>query len=329
MEASAGRGAEIPDLSAAHLFLRQGDAFLLTTHVNSDGDGIGACLAMGRLLAGMGKRATIVFPDEPDEHYDFLEGWAGIQRVTPETAAPVPRLVALDCPNLERLGRVQAHLGPQSLVLNVDHHSGNTLFGHVNVVTTAVSSTCEAVYHLAASLGLAVDAATAAQLCAGIVFDTGGFRYSLTTATTFEVAADLVRRGARVDLIAQRVFGDRSLSQVRQLGQALGSLHLRCRGRVAVMRLTHEEMQGGRADDAVSFGLQVHGVVVSLLLKEEEPGTQRVSLRSRDPFDVSEVAARFGGGGHVRASGCRLVGEAAEVEERLLAVIDECMRQGG
>jgi bifunctional oligoribonuclease and PAP phosphatase NrnA len=317
---------DLPDLDRAIGFIRQGDDFLLTSHVNSDGDAIGACLALQGLVRQTGRSAIVVLPDPPDPHYDFLAGWPQIQ---PAAAAPSQQhgcTVVLDCPHRSRIGLAEGHIAPGGALLNVDHHPDNSAFGSVNLVTPAASSTCEIVYQLALGMGLQIDAEMAAQLYTGIIFDTGGFRYSLATAATLEVGADLVRHGARLDAIADRVFNDRTFAEVRQLGQALHTLALHCGGRVVTMHLTFDQLRSGDPEDVVNHGLSIRGVEAAILLRENAPGQFRVSLRSRDRINVSEVARLFGGGGHPSAAGCRLDGALEEVQLRLLEAIGQRLR---
>ena len=308
-------------LTATRTFIEEADDFLLTTHVNSDADGIGACMAWAHLLRGLGKRADIGLPEPPAGQCSFLAGWDGVRHFADLDLSRYRYAIVADCPSLDRIGPVRPGLSSDIRLLNIDHHQDNECFGAVNIVEE-VSSTCELLYHLASGLGYEVDAVAAAQLYAGILFDTGGFRFSLTTATTFEVAADLVRRGARLDAIAEGVFGNKSLGSVKQRGQAIESLVLRLGGRVAVLHLDREAMSAGEPDEVVNYGMMIRGVEVAMLLKERTPGCYRVSLRSRDKVDVSQVAGTFGGGGHARAAGLELTGASEDIVENILAEID-------
>ena len=245
-------------LTATRAFIAAADDFLLTTHVNSDADGLGACMAWAHLLRGLGKRADIGLPEPPAGQCSFLAGWDGVRHFADLDLSRYRCAIVADCPSLDRIGPVRPTLSPDIRLLNIDHHRGNECFGAVNIVEEA-SSTCELLYHLAMGLGYEVDAVAADQLYAGILFDTGGFRFSLTTATTFEVAADLVRRGARLDAIAQAVFGNKSLGSVKQRGQAIESLVLRLGGRVAVLHLDCEAMSAGEPDEVVNYGLMIQG----------------------------------------------------------------------
>ena len=307
-------------LKATHAFIEAADDFLLTTHVNSDADGLGACMAWAHLLRSLGKRADIGLPEPPAGQCSFLAGWDGVCHFADLDLSRYRCAIVSDCSSLDRIGPVRPCLSPDIRLLNIDHHQDNECFGAVNIVEE-VSSTCELLYHLAIGLGYEIDAVAADQLYAGILFDTGGFRFSLTTAITFEVAADLVRRGARLDAIAQDVFGNKSFGSVKQRGQAIESLVLHLGGRVAVLHLDREAMNAGEPDEVVNYGLMIRDVEVAVLLKERAPGCYRVSLRSRDNIDVSQVAGTFGGGGHARAAGLELTGAPEDIVESILVEI--------
>ena len=313
-------------LTATHAFIEEADDFLLTTHVNSDADGIGACMAWAHLLRGLGKRADIGLPEPPAGQCSFLADWDGVRHFADLDLTRYRCAIVADCPSLDRIGPVRPCLSPDIRLLNIDHHQDNECFGAVNIVEE-VSSTCELLYHLAIALGYEIDAVAADQLYAGILFDTGGFRFSLTTATTFEVAADLVRRGARLDAIAEGVFGNKSFGSVKQRGQAIESLVLRLGGRVAVLHLDHAAMSAGEPDEVVNYGMMIQGVEVAVLLKERAPECYRVSLRSRDKVDVSQVAGTFGGGGHARAAGLELTGVPQDIVEDILTEISRYLNK--
>ncbi len=307
-------------LTATRTFIEAADDFLLTTHVNSDADGLGACMAWAHLLRSLGKRADIGLPEPPADQCSFLAGWDRVRHFADLDLSRYRCAIVADCPSLDRIGPLRPGLSPDIRLLNIDHHRGNEYFGAVNIVAE-ISSTCELLYHLAVGLGYEIDAVAAAQLYAGILFDTGGFRFSLTTATTFEVAAKLVRRGAHLDAIAEGVFGNKSFGSVKQRGQAIESLVLRLDGRVAVLHLDCAAMKAGEPDEVVNYGMMIQGVEVAVLLKERAPGCYRISLRSRDKVDVSQIAGTFGGGGHARAAGLELTGVPQDIVEDILTAI--------
>ena len=312
-----GEIGNLPELQEAMEFISQKDDFLVTSHVNSDGDGIGSCLAMQVMLQNMGKKASIILQDISPA-YDFLDGWKNIQLAAAPPATKQRNAIVLDCPTLERIGDVQHYMDEDTRILNIDHHENGQCFGTANVMLPTASSCCELVYHLAKAADLQIDATVAAQLYTGILFDTGSFHYSLTTATTFEVAAALVRHGARLDYISDQLFRNKDFASVKLLGKAIDSLTLHDDGRIATLHLSHADMRSGDAEEVINYGLLVKGVEVAVLLKEHELDSYRISLRSRNQIDVGLIAAHFDGGGHAKASGCRLRGAAEEVEHKLL-----------
>ena len=314
----------LPDFNAAIAFLERAGPFFVTSHVNGDGDSIGSCLAVANLLSGMGKSATVVLDDVPDR-FDFLPGFGEIQQADGLECNGAGAAVVLDCPSLDRTGSIGDYLGADTAILNVDHHRGNRYFGIANLVSEEVSSTCELLFHLCAAMDVEIDAALAEQLYTGILFDTGSFRYSLTTARSHVAAAQLIRRGARLDYVADRIYNNRSFSEMKLLGKAVDSLSLLGEGRIALLHLSHEDMHRGDPEEVVNYGLMIKGVEVAALLKEEKPGQFRVSLRSRSEVDVSAVASLFGGGGHQRAAGCRRRGDLASVTAAVIGEIEKAL----
>ena len=314
----------VADLDAAADFLRGGDGFLITAHVNADGDAIGAVLAMEGLLRQLGKDSTAVLEERPGDAYAFLPGTAGIVEAG-AAGGGHRRAVVLDCSSLARTGPVAECLADGASVLNIDHHPDNQRFGSANLASDAVSSTCEMLYHLAVHMDLELDRSLSELLAAGLLFDTCCFRYSLTTPESMEVGADLRRRGARLDRVADGLYSNATLGSVKLIGRAIDSLELHCGDRFALLGLNRRDLALGDPEAIVNYGLMVRGVAAAALIREQEPGRFRVSLRSRDEVDVSAVARRFGGGGHAQASGCSIEGEAAAVRSRLLAAVEEAL----
>lgn len=322
MSRNHGGPCELQHLEEAVAFLSEGSEYLLTSHINTDADGLGACLALRRVLRRMGKQAIVVIPQEPSPQLGFLNDFASIRQATDETCrARFRRAIVVDCSDLARIGEARGCIAADARILNVDHHGDNSLFGQVNLVAPVGSSACEVAYHLTLATGVEVDPQMAALLCAGILFDTGGFRYASTTPETLEVAAELVRRGARLDLLAERLFHTRGLAAVRSIGTGLSSLELALDGRVAILSLPRSGCEGADAEVIVDYGLQVEGVEVSVLLRQEQDGGLRVSLRSKGAVDVHAVASELGGGGHTRAAGCRLEGQTSDLRDGLLKAI--------
>ena len=321
-------GSELPDMTEALGFLNAGEDFVLTSHINTDADGLGGCLALRGLLSRLGKLATVVLSDEPNPRFSFLSGLGEIRQATDRTPlAKTGYAVVLDCPDLQRVGGVQDCISAGAQILNIDHHRDNSHFGRTNLVSHTVSSSCELVYYLAIAARTDIDVDMAEQIYTGILWDTGGFRYSATTPRTFQAAAHLVQIGVRVDVIADRLFHSKSLAAVKSIGKGIDSLELALDGRAAILTLECQDTKDADCETIVDFGLQVEEVVVSMLFKEETRGEFRVSLRSRNDIDVRTIAAGFGGGGHTRAAGCHVEGTFTAIKAAFLKEVAKSLAE--
>ena len=184
--------------------IRQGNRFLLTSHVNPDGDAIGSELGLARVLRSLGKGAVVWNRDPTPAIYRSLPGSDRIhQGEEPPAGWPekFDGVIVLECPSPDRTG-VEAHLGTLP-VINIDHHLGNQHYGAVNWVDSAAPAVGEMVYRLAQGLKVEIDADTATALYLTLVSDTGGFRFSNATPAAFEAAASLVREGANPAQVSQ------------------------------------------------------------------------------------------------------------------------------
>ncbi len=295
--------------------IRSGNRFLLTCHVNPDGDAIGSELGMARVLRKLGKGSTIWNRDPTPKVYTPLPGSASIH-VGSEPPAGFPELysaaIVLECPSPERCGHAEALADLE--VINIDHHLGNGLYGAVNWVDTAAPAVGEMVYRIATALNLGIDEDTANTLYLTLVTDTGGFRYSNTTPETFESAAALLRAGASPDLVSGWLYDSQPEAGIRLLGEMLGTLELHDQGRIATAWLTQEMMQRCNAEMAHTEGLidtprSIAGVEAVALFREVDGGGFKASLRSAGSADVEKIARSFGGGGHHNAAGFSFDGE--------------------
>jgi bifunctional oligoribonuclease and PAP phosphatase NrnA len=319
-----------PELHAITEWLRRpgSDHFLVTSHVNPDGDGLASMLACGRILRSLGKQVWLVTDGFLSPRYGYLPQIDTVvsYRQGLEAELPVANVITVDVPTLSRLERV-AHLVPRdAAILKIDHHPSDDHFGRFNYVDTAASSTAELVYRLCVGLGLSFDAALGTWIYTGIAFDTGRFRFSSTTPDALIIAGEMVRAGANPQLIAEQLFYEYRPATLSLLASTLQSLERVVDGRVSILSLDHTVLGQARyrdedADGFVDYAVSLQGVEVALFLREHEPGQIRVSLRAKHGFDVRAVAEVFGGGGHRKAAGARMTGTLAEVKARLVGEI--------
>mgnify|MGYP002409383695 FL=1 len=303
---------------------------LLLAHHNPDGDTLGCLLALGHYLAP-GRQVTMVCADPVPDLYKFLPGWDRV--LTNQEALALPGeyqlAIAVDASDLGRLGTGGEELLARChRVASIDHHATGEAFGDPAWIDPEAAATGELVYELL--LG-AITPEIATALYTAIVTDCGSFRYANTTARTLAIASKLVEAGADPHGIATVVFETRSLASLRLLEQALATLQVTDDGKLGWMDLTEEMFQKAQADDTqgegfVNYVRMIRGVRIAILFRENSQKV-RVSFRSQD-LDVGKLAASFGGGGHMRASGCELPLPLATAKEKVLATAKSFIEGG-
>lgn len=306
---------------------------VITTHVQPDGDGIGSEVALAHWLLGQGKTVHILNPHPAPRRFEFLEQDVPAPGFEPGSAerllADADLLAVLDISVPSRLGPleplVRAYAGE---VVVIDHHLGATGFPGVDCRDTTAAATGQLLYDLLAEWGAEITREMATALYAAISYDTGGFRYSNTTARTHRIAAELMERGADTHEINQRAFESVSPTRARLLSRVFGDFHLEAGGRLAWIALSSDLMEeaGAEAEDVegvVESLRSLEHVEMAILFKEIEKGATKVSLRSSGDVDVARLAGLFGGGGHKNAAGAFLRKSMGSVVEDVLAAARE------
>jgi len=311
--------------------LRKAPKVALFSHISPDGDCTGSMLAIGLALEKMGKEVSFYNPDTVPSYLSFLPGSSRIRQVLPN---PQPKvLLFVDCTDLGRVNMSQSDIPAESTVLNLDHHISNVFFGDVNWVDAEASAVGEVALTLIKQLGAEIDRDIATNLYTAIVTDSGCFLYSNTTAQTHRSAADLLALGVDLSQIHNKIFDQKPLAQIKLLQCALSGMEIHAEGQLAIMTLNAEDFQKSGAGLELSEGLvdnarSIVGVEVAVLLKEVGPQEIKAGLRSNLWFNVNEVAALFGGGGHKRAAGCTLKSPMAEAKRTIKTAIEEALRLG-
>ncbi len=296
-------------------------------HVHPDGDVLGTLFGLGLALGAAGASVTFAGPHPVPETLSFLPG---VDRWQVWKAAPVTFdiIVMTDCPNPDRSeGLLEGARGPQTRVLNIDHHPDNRRYGTVDWIDPSAAATGEMVFDLVGALGLRVTPAVALNLFTAIHTDTGSFRYSNTTPRTFRIAAELAAAGADPALVSDRLYQQRAGDSLVQLGEVLRRVEISDDGQVAWLcvprgLVSREFLE---AEDLVGYPRSVRGVKVAVLFSEEAPGKIKASLRGKGDVPVNAIAHRFGGGGHENAAGCTLSGTLAEAAAALLHAVRESL----
>ena len=292
--------------------------FLVTSHTRPDGDAVGSSLALSLVLRKMGKTAEVVLGDSVPVIYRPLPHADSIVHSS-RVNGKYDAAIILECDSVvrTRLQGLENHF-----LINIDHHATSEPFADVNWIDPSACAVAEMVFRLAQAAGVKITPEIATCLYTAVLTDTGSFSYSSTNAHTFDLAKRLVEHGADPARIAHNVYFSSPTSKMRLLGAALSRLHRQ--GALAWMSVTRDDMDrtGALEEDCeglVNYALGIAGVEVAAFFRETGAERVRVSLRSKGALNVSEMAEKFGGGGHGCASGFSVAGPLAEAERIVLA----------
>lgn len=298
------------------------DSFLITSHINPDGDSVASQLALRSLLSSLGKTSVIVNCHAVPRIYRFLAGSGEILVRKRHSLRPYRALFVLDCGNRARAG---VNLGGKSLpvVVNIDHHCTNNGYGDLNWIDSKASSTCEIIYDLAVKTGAAISPSMAEQIYTGILTDTGSFRYSSTTPRSMAIASRLLRRGVDPHLVAEEVYENAEYPSLLLLGRMLSRMGRTPDGLVSWVTFSHADLSSlsnpSETEEFVNYARSLNTALLAIGFKEVRPGEIRISFRSKGDVDVSLLASRYGGGGHRNASGCTVEGGLKKVERQVVS----------
>lgn len=300
-------------------------SILIMTHVNPDGDAMSSSLGLLVALKKIGKSAYVYIPT-PNKMFSYLPGYSEIITEI-QNAKDYDLCIALDSSDLERLGTGREYFEAIESTIVIDHHITNQNFGDINYLNAVASSTCENMIVVLAAMNIAINKEIAECLYSGILTDTGAFRYNVQPET-FEFAAMLMETGVETTKIYRRLFDETTLNKTKLLARALERLEIFEDGKVSVTYITEGDLaelglEENDSEGIVNFGRNIEGTEVSVFIKERED-KYKISLRANDYVDVSIIASKFAGGGHVRAAGFESV---MTMEQIKIAVLEEVRKQ--
>ena len=302
-------------------YVKNVQSVVIAGHVKPDGDCIGSVLALYNYLdKNYPEIEKDVYLEESSGTFCYLKGFDKINsRFDKECKYDL--FVALDCSTRERLGESEKYFRTAGHTICLDHHVSNEGYADENYIYGDVSSACEVLYGFLDPGKL--DKAIAECLYTGIVTDTGVFKYSSTSPDTMRAAASLMEFGIDTNWIIDEAFFAKTWNENRILGYVLTKSVLEADGKIIYAVLSQEEMKQfsvttKNMEGIVSQLRLTRGVKCAIFMYECGPCQYKVSFRTDDPVDGSELAAIFGGGGHVRAAGCTVYGEPDDCLEALL-----------
>lgn len=303
---------------------RDAESILLVAHIQPDGDTLGSVFALQRILAMTGKIADVACDGEmPQRYAELLNGCRLLQ--PHEIEKPYALIAAVDCADKNRTGRLLKPFKKAPVSLNIDHHVTNDRFAGMNYIAEA-SSTGEIIYEIAKIMEVKNDSIIAMYLYIAISTDTGNFTYSNTSKKCMAYISELVELFDLRDT-ADVLFRRRSLIATKLIARALNRLEIYQNGKIAALTLLQNDLKeigatGADCENIVDFAREIEETRVAVFFRQLDTGV-KVSFRSKGDYDVGAVAAAFGGGGHMNASGCCPGGTLEDVKRDVLVKLQE------
>ena len=306
---------------------RAGRSVVLSTHINADGDGCGSESAMARILSSLGMRVQIVNPTPWPDTFQFLRGDDVVDSTSSGPAAlkKADLLIVLDISDVKRLGVLADTVrGLKIPKLVIDHHiPSDEPPGSDILADTTACATGELIYDLAVTLGVEITPQIAIGLYVAILTDTGGFRFSNTSARCLAIASQLLAAGVEPEEMYRRLYASHPIGRLHLLRDALATLEVDpaygiswisvAAGAAEEYGLKSEDLEG-LAEHPRSVG----GTRMAIFFRDLGHGKIKVSFRSTGDVNVNEFARRFAGGGHARASGALIPGTIEEVRHKVV-----------
>lgn len=302
--------------------INKANTIAILTHESPDGDAMGSSLAMYNALKDMGKNPDIIIPEYP-KVFEFLPGTENI--IDAPRVEEYDLVIALDCGDLKRLNGFSGVFEDAKVTISIDHHSINPMFADYNYVNPTSPACCQILVIVLEYLKVKITKEIGTCLLTGIITDTGGFKYSGVSAETFEFAAWLLTSGVNVSEIYKKVLQIKTRANYELTKLAMNRMEFLENDRVTFTYITLEEQakfnnEEGAHEGIVEIIRDIEGVEVAIFLRESEGG-YKVSLRSNEYINVSDVCLMFGGGGHARAAGCKVQGTPEQIKNKLLEEI--------
>lgn len=291
--------------------LKRYSRFLLMTHVNPDPDAVCSELAMAEFLRRMGKKTVIIHEAPLAERLRIFPGVKKVLSMESRKSVSYDAAVILDCGDRQRVGRVARFLQEGKPVFNIDHHITNTSFGDFNLVKPRASSTAEVLFDLFQADRAGLTKNMAINLYAGLMTDTGCFRYDNTTSRTHAIAAKLMKFDIRASWMYQQIYEAIPLQDLKMFSQVVSSFQICNDGQIVLVELSRKVVEGfsesfDLRDAIFKYLRSIQGVKAIVILTEKTAKETRVNFRSSGDVNVAQLARHFDGGGHKNASGCQI-----------------------
>ena len=300
--------------------INKAENIVILTHENPDGDAVGSSLAMYHALKNYDKNVEIIIP-EYSRTFNFLPGANEIKKEG--SIEEFDLAISLDCASTKMLNGFAKYFENAKTRVVIDHHGTNDMYGDFNFVNPDAPACAQILIVILNYFNMEITKEIGTCILAGIITDTGGFKYPGVTAETFEFVAWLLNKGINVSSVYRRVLQVRSKGNFELHRIASNRLEFLEGGKIAFTYITLEDEEKVQAETGdhegiVDIGRDVEGVEVSIFARETRNKGLKISLRSSEYVNVSDIALLFGGGGHPRAAGCNMNTTISQAKERII-----------
>ena len=310
--------------------IKKAKTIAVLTHESPDGDAISSSLSVMHALEQLGKKVDIIIPKYPKDA-DFLPGSEKILSKGKEE--PYDLVISVDCTDLKRLAGGKEYFELAKKTIQIDHHSVNSMFADFNYVDPAAPACCQVLMAMFEYYEIEITKELATCILTGIITDTGGFQWGGVTPETFEFAAELVRKGAKLKEICKIALRKRSKAHCKLEKLIYDRLEFLEDGKIVIAYLNLDDYKAVNAELGDDEGLvellrDIEGVEVSVLLKEkEEENGYKGSLRSHETINVSDICMLLGGGGHRGAAGCFVSGTLEQAKTKVINAVKQGLKK--
>ena len=310
--------------------IKKAQTIVVLAHESPDGDAIASSLSVMHVLEQLGKKVDVVIPEYPID-FNFLPGAEKILAKGKEE--PYELAISVDCTDLRRLAGGKEYFEPAKKTIQIDHHSVNSMFADLNYVDPVAPACCQVLIAMFEYYEIEITKELATCILTGIVTDTGGFQWGGVTPETFEFAAELVRKGAKLKEICRIALRKKSKAHCELEKLIYNRLEFLEDGKIAIAYLTLDDYKTLNAKIGDDEGLvemlrDIEDVEVAVLLKEKE-GTNgfKGSLRSHETVNVSDICMLLGGGGHRGAAGCFVSGTLEQAKAKVINAVKQGLKK--
>lgn len=308
-------------------FIKKNKSFLILSHQHPDGDSVGSCFALKKILSKIGKKSLILNTDPMPYNLRKIKNkkfWKISLSLPSKFEKKFDGVFVIECPNYERTGYKKINNLP---IINIDHHVSNKKYGDFVLVVPEFPCIGIIIYDISKKLGVDIDTEIANYLYISLVTDTGQFCYENSNLYAFDFALKLVKKGAKPNKISKILYEGIPAGSLKLKGLLLSTLEIFLNGKVAILKFPKHFLEKTNsypqdAEGVIDEPRKIEGVEVAVMLREEEENKIKISLRSEGKVNVEKIATKYGGGGHKNAAGFSIDGNFEEAKNLILKELE-------